>query len=327
MNVKKDRPRPTPRILTEFLAYMSTIKGASKLTIKEYSYDLNIYLKYIKLLLDTDLAINDENIAEMNFKAQDRELLERVSLEDLYSYLAYLDEDRNNAPRTRGRKISSLRTFYDYLHNKIKAVNTNPTEGLENPSISKQNPVYLTLDECHQLLNAILEGKNNVIRTRDYCMVVLFLNCGIRLAELVSIDLDSIKDDMITIIGKGNKERVIYLNNACLAAIDGYLKFRPHPKEKDEKALFLSERRKRISVRAVQYRVEKYIEAIGLDTSIYSVHKLRHTAATLLYRYGNVDIRTLQDILGHESVGTTQIYTHLDDESLRTAVGKNPLNN
>lgn len=313
-----------PLILEDFLNYLETIKGVSSLTAKEYYYDINLFLKFIKYRLKNDSIDENKNIDEFEFLSSDESLLNEVSITDLYSYLSYLDKGKENSATTRARKISSLRTFYDYLYNKVSKVKQNPTEKLESPKQSKKNPVYLTLEESQNLLHAINLEENEFIRKRDYAIVVAFLNTGMRLSELVSINTDTIKEKTLTVVGKGDKERTIYLNDMTTNSIKDYLSVRPEVK--GEKALFLSNRKKRISVRSVQSRIEKYIIGIGLDPRVYSVHKLRHTAATLLYKYGNVDIRTLQEILGHESVATTQIYTHLDEESLQKAIDDNPLN-
>ncbi|MDO5717552.1 MAG: tyrosine recombinase XerC [Tissierellia bacterium] len=314
----------SPIILEDYLNYMRTIKGSSTSTIKEYRYDLTIFLKYIKARLSGANTEDIKILDETEINSVDSKLIESISINDLYSYLSYLDKCRENSPRTRARKVSAIKSFYDYLYVKSDQISVNPTEKLESPKQFTRNPVYLTLGETQKLLAKVHEMENPFIRNRDYCIIFIFLNCGIRLSELISIDLDDIKDDILTVIGKGNKERTVYLNNSCIIAINQYLAVRP--KVENEKALFLSERNKRISKRAVQYRIEKYIKEINLDPRLYSVHKLRHTAATLLYKYGDVDIRALQDILGHESVATTQIYTHLDDEDLKKAVDKNPLN-
>lgn len=309
--------------LTEFLNYMSTIKGSSPLTVKEYKYDLNIFLRFIKLHKHGEL-INDENLSKINFESSDISLLETLSLQDLYSYLSFLDKVKDNSSRTRARKISSLKTFFDYLVNKTGQIESDPTAKLDTPKSPKSQPVYLTLSESVDLLSAIALEKNDFIRTRDYAIVSLFLNLGLRLSELQGININDIKDENLKVTGKGNKERTVHLNNSCIHALNAYMVHKP--KLKDEKALFLSTRNKRISIRAIQARIEKYIENIGLDSSIYSVHKLRHTAATLMHKYGGTDIRTLQSILGHESVATTQIYTHVDDQTMETALDNNPLN-
>ena len=164
---------------------------------------------------------------------------------------------------------------------------------------------------------------------RDYCMLTLFLNCGMRLSELRGIDIDDIHDSVLTVIGKGNKERTIYLNKACLDAIEDWMRVRSNIKIKPshDKALFVSKRGTRISDDMIQISIKRLMAQAGIDTKVYSVHKLRHTAATLMYKYGHVDIRNLQQILGHQSVSTTQIYTHVDDEALHRAIESNPLAN
>ncbi|MFQ9979876.1 MAG: tyrosine recombinase XerC [Finegoldia magna] len=312
-----------PMILMDFLDYLETIKGRSSNTVKEYAYDINLMIKYIiarkqniKLKSFDDIINIDSSDVDLNF-------FKNIDVIDLHSFMGFLDHNRSNGSSTRSRKTSSIRTFYKYLINIRKLDIINPAELLDSPKKNISQPVYLTLDESLDLLKVILREKNEEIKARDYCITVLFLNCGMRLSELSSINIDHIKTNTLRVIGKGNKERTVYLNDMCLDAIDNYLKIRP---EIDNDALFISKKRNRMSNRAIQYRIEHYFEIGGFDTSIYSAHKLRHTAATLMYQYGNVDIKVLQEILGHESVSTTQIYTHVDNNSLRNAVNKNPLN-
>lgn len=309
--------------LNEYLNYMGTIKGSSSLTIKEYKYDLSIFLSYIKLY-KTGETVNNKNLSKVEFESGDISLLETLSLQDLYSYLSFLDNVKDNSSRTRARKISSLKSFFNYLVNKTGQINSDPTTKLDTPKSPKSQPVYLTLSESVDLLNTIALEKNDFIRTRDYAIVTLFLNLGLRLSELQGININDIKDENLKVTGKGNKERTVHLNSSCIHSLNSYIVHKP--KLKDETALFLSTRNRRISVRSIQSRIEKYIEKIGLDSSIYSVHKLRHTAATLMHKYGGTDIRTLQSILGHESVATTQIYTHVDDQTMEKALDNNPLN-
>ncbi|EFH92519.1 tyrosine recombinase XerC [Finegoldia magna] len=312
-----------PMILMDFLDYLETIKGRSSNTVKEYAYDINLMIKYIiarkqniKLKSFDDIVKIDSSDVDLNF-------FKNIDVIDLHSFMGFLDHNRSNGSSTRSRKTSSIRTFYKYLINIRKLDIINPAELLDSPKKNIRQPVYLTLDESLNLLKVILREKDEEIKARDYCITVLFLNCGMRLSELSSINIDHIKTNTLRVIGKGNKERTVYLNDMCLDALDNYLKIRP---EIDNDALFISKKRNRMSNRAIQYRIEHYLKAGGFDTSIYSVHKLRHTAATLMYQYGNVDIKVLQEILGHESVSTTQIYTHVDNNSLRSAVNKNPLN-
>jgi len=247
--------------------------------------------------------------------------IENVTMSDIYSYLNYVARNRNNSTTTRARKISSLRSFYKYC-NKVGVIKSNPTKDLDSPKIKKSLPRYLNLEESISLLKAI-DGKN---KERDFAIVLMFLNCGMRLSELVNLDVSDIKHNYVNITGKGNKERQIYLSESCKIAIDNYV---DNVRNKidgviDKNALFLSAQRKRIDEKTVQAFIKKYIKKAGLDETKYSVHKLRHTAATMMYRNG-VDLRVLQEILGHTNLGTTQIYTHVDNESLKDASDKNPL--
>lgn len=314
-----------PIVLEDYLNYMETIKGASPNTVKEYFYDLRTFFRFIKIrykLVDSTVEFDDIDISDL-----DLDLIKKITIQDLHSYISYADKKRDNGNYSRSRKVASLRSFFNYLYSKVNLIDKNPAESLEFPKRENRHPVYLSLEQAEQLLNAVMENQNELYRKRDYAIIMLFLNCGLRLSELASIDIDKIKnDDTISIIGKGNKERTIYLNDACISAIKDYLAVRPKD-TLDEKALFLSKRRKRMSNRAIQHMIDRYLEKAGLDPTVYSTHKLRHTAATLMYKYGNVDIRALQAILGHESVSTTQIYTHIDNERLRNAVKSNPLAN
>ncbi len=311
----------TPIIIRDFLNYMETIKGKSKNTVKEYFYDLRLFLRFIKKyknLVPGDIEFDNIDIYDVNI-----ELIKTVTLSDLYEFISFLSRERDNNPTTRARKVASLKSFFNYLTNKAKLLNYNPASELESPKVFKRLPKYLNIDESKQLLN-VIEGKH---QERDYAIITLFLNCGLRLSELVNININNIKNDTLRVTGKGNKERTIYLNEACINAINDYLKVRPVDGVKDKNALFLSERKQRISNKTVQHIVKKYIALSGLDPERYSTHKLRHTAATLMYKYGKVDIRALQQILGHESISTTEIYTHVDNSQLRNAIDSNPLAN
>lgn len=309
-----------PPIAKNFLSYMETIRGKSKNTITAYGYDLALFFKYLKI--KRNIVEPDTELESIAIDDIDEYFVRNISLADFYSFLSFAANERDNKNYARARKVACLRSFFKYMQ-KIKIIDENPTAELESPKINSRHPIYLTLDESRQLLSSI-DGEN---RERDYAIITLFLNCGLRLSELVGIDISRISGDILTVIGKGNKERTVYLNNACIEAINNYLKVRPADGAKDKDALFLSERKRRISKRTVQYLVKKYIGLSDLDTGKYSTHKLRHTAATLMYKYGKVDIRSLQQILGHENIATTQIYTHLDDEILRNAVKSNPLSN
>lgn len=311
-----------PIILRDFLNYLQTIKGKSINTVQVYFFDLRIFFRFLKIhtkLVDSKLEFDEIPISDVGI-----ELLKTVTLSDLYSYMSFVSNNRDNTSHARARKVASLKTFYNYLTTKAKLLDVNPTNELESPKILKRLPRYLNVEESKNLLSSVYEV-NSEYSVRDYAIITLFLNCGIRLSELVGINLSNIKNQSLTVIGKGDKERGIPLNNACLQAIDSYMKVRPVNGIKDKNALFISERKQRISKESVQKIVKKYIKESGLDPQRYSTHKLRHTAATLMYKYGNVDIRALQELLGHQSIATTEIYTHLDQQQLREAVSKNPL--
>lgn len=308
-----------PIVLEDFLNYLETIKGKSENTVKEYYYDLRTLLRFLKIR--HRLVPKDINFDEINIEDIEISFISKITLQDLFAFISYVDKNRNNKNFTKARKVASIKSFFKYLHGIVKLIDENPAVNLETPKTDSRHPVYLSLNESIKLLDAI-NGNN---KERDYAIITLFLNCGLRLSELVNIDMDKIKDDTLTVIGKGNKERTVYLNDACLYAINNYLVVRPKDNVKDNKALFLSARKNRICVRTVQLLVKKYINEAGFDSQKYSPHKLRHTAATLMYKHGNVDIRALQQILGHSSVSTTQIYTHIDDDRLREAVKNNPL--
>ncbi|WP_035165597.1 tyrosine recombinase XerC [Caloramator sp. ALD01] len=321
MNIWSIYDKECPIILNDFLAYLINVKAKSYNTVLGYKVDLKLFLKYIKYIKNipnnTEITVDEVNINDI-----DVEFIKSITLYDIYSFINYITLERQNSSYARARKTAAIRAFFNYLETKVKLISENPAKELESPKISKRHPVYLTLEQSKKLIN-VIDGKH---KERDYAMIMLFLNCGLRLSELVGIDIDKIKGDILTVIGKGNKERTVYLNQACIEAINRYLAVRPVD-AKDEKALFLSERKTRINKRTVEIIVKKYIEKAGLGNEKYTPHKLRHTAATLMYKYGNVDIRALQQILGHESVSTTQIYTHIDDEKLRMAVNANPLSN
>ncbi len=313
-----------PNILEDYLNYMETIKGLSPNTVKEYFFDLRTFFRFIKVrykLVSADTAFDEIEIRDVNI-----DIIRKINIQDFHAFISYLDKAKNNGNYSKSRKIASLKSFFKYLYSIVNLIDKNPADKLEFPKTNKRHPTYLTLEECERLLKTILENKNELYRRRDFAIVILFLNCGLRLSELASINISKIKEDTLTVIGKGNKERTIYLNKSCIDAINDYLKVRPKDAI-DKDALFLSKRKSRMSNRAIQHMIDKYLEKAGFDTSIYSTHKLRHTAATLMYKHGQVDIRALQEILGHKNVSTTQIYTHIDNERLRTAVKSNPLAN
>ncbi len=315
-----------PNFIKEFLTYMQNIKNRSKSTIREYHYDLRDAFRFLKLYKIDKVKfsnITDELIENTDITDLDINFLKKLELADLYEYLNYLSNIRSDKPETRSRKISAIKSFFNYVTVKQKILEKNPAVELETPKLSKRLPKYLSLDESLALLHSI-EGKNE---KRDMCIITLFLNCGLRLSELVSINFKDIRDDnTLKVVGKGDKERSVYLNDACQKALKEHIACRPK-NVKDHEALFVSERGTRIGRRTVEMMVKKYITVAGLDPKKYSPHKLRHTAATLMHKYGGVDIRSLQQILGHESISTTEIYTHVDSEQVKEALEKNPLNN
>ena len=314
-----------PAFLNSFLDYTATILNKSPNTIKEYNYDLNNFLKFI---LKRFKMTSEEDNNKIDIHNISIDTISRISLDDIHSYLFYLKNNFQSKASTRARKASSIRVFFNYLSSKAGLIEKNPAQNLETPKLDKRVPKYLSLDDSKKLLEAAtdIDDRN---KERDFAIITLFLNCGMRLSELVGINLKDIsfEDCKMTVIGKGNKERTIYLNKACMNAINSYLAVRPRDGVKSDSrdALFLSERKERISNRTVQYIVKQELRKAGLDSNKYSVHKLRHTAATLMYQYGNVDIRALQELLGHESISTTEIYTHVANEQVRNAVESNPL--
>jgi site-specific recombinase XerD len=307
-----------PSFLQDFLSYMLTIRGKSRNTVQEYFYDLRLLLRFLK---SRDLSETGKDLEAISISGLSVDFIRSIALSDLYAFMTYLSASRFNSPHARARRVASIKSFFRYLHKKARLIETNPADELETPKIPKTLPRHLTLDESKDLLGSV-DGE---FLHRDYAILVLFLNCGLRLTELAGINLQSIKGDTLVIIGKGNKERSIYLNSASLEAIDAYLKERPTEGVKDRNALFLSKQKRRLSNNMIYRIVRRAIVSAGLDPEKYSVHKLRHTAATLMYKYGKVEIRTLQEILGHESIATTEIYTHLDKDQLRDAVRTNPL--
>lgn len=316
-----------PKRVIEFLNYLENVKGKSINTIKGYSVDLGLFFKFLKVYKGLENNIELEKIEEVEISDLSDNFIKDITLSDIYAFLSFLEKVRNNSAYARARKVATLKSFFKFLNSKIKLIDENPTVELESPKINKRHPVYLTLDQSITVLNSMDKGNKNYYR--DYCILTLFLNCGMRLSELCNIEIEKIKGDTLTIIGKGNKERTVYLNEASIAAIENYLKNRNDLKATEEakKYLFLSSKYRPINKRSVEILVKKHIENAGFKDQKYTPHKLRHTAATLMYKYGNVDIRSLQNILGHENISTTQIYTHVDDETLREAVKTNPLAN
>ncbi len=311
-------------ILDGFLGYLQAIRGRSALTVREYRYDLQMFFRFHKRLLDPSLAAAP--FAETPIDDVDEAYLRTISLNDLYAFVTWLSRDRKAAAATRARKVASLRVFFKYLKTKARLIADDPASELDTPKLIRRLPRHLSLDESKRLLDSV-STVEPPFPERDYCILTFFLNCGLRLSELTGIDMSRIRDDTLTVVGKGAKERTVYLNGSCLEALDQWLAVRKNlnPKGGGRDALFVSRRGNRISTKMVQVIVKRTIRSAGLDPSRYSTHKLRHTAATLMYKYGHVDIRTLQKILGHESIVTTEIYTHVDEDQLHQAVESNPL--
>jgi site-specific recombinase XerD len=313
-----------PEGLVDFLNYLETIRSTSINTIDGYRIDLTIFFRFMMIYKG---KVNSDSVEfeDIDISVIDNEFLRSIKLRDLYAFLSFTEKYRDNSSYARARKVATLKSFFKFLYGKARIITENPALELESPKINKRHPVYLTLNQSIHLLQSLDKGDKNY--ARDYCILTFFLNCGMRLSELCSIQIDKIREDTLTIIGKGNKERTVYLNDACLKALANYLNARDDSKAllENKKFLFLSSRNVPINKRTVEIMIKKHITNAGLTDDKYTPHKLRHTAATLMYKYGNVDIRSLQSILGHTNISTTQIYTHVDDDSLRDAVKSNPL--
>jgi len=307
-----------PSLVREFLIYHETIQGHSRKTVDEYFLDLRSFFRFMKL--EKGKVPRTAGLDEIDIGDVDLELARSVTLTDVYSYMSYLTRDRALGPAARARKIAAIRSFYKYLPNKAKLLTENPMQDLDSPRLRKSLPKYLNLDESFQLL----DGVNGPNKERDYCILMLFLNCGLRISELVNLNVTDIRQDQLRVLGKGNKERILYLNSACQQALSDWLDERGIQAIIDKNALFITRKHTRITRAAVHKLVKKHLLEAGLDPGQYSSHKLRHTAATLMLQNG-VDVRTLQEVLGHEHLNTTQIYTHVDNENLRIAAKANPL--
>ena len=317
----KEEFHTLPQSVIEFLNYLSVVRSKSELTVLEYASDLRLFFRF--MLIYRGIVPNDTEFDKIEIGFIDLDFIKTVKISDAYAFLSYCRSERKNDSASIARKVSSLRAFFKYLCVKMKQIPENPMEELESPRLKKSLPKYLSLDESIQLLESI-DGRD---KERDYAIITLFLNCGLRLSELCSLNYTDIKSDgTMTVTGKGNKERTIYLNDMCVNAVKEYMKVRPVDGVKDKHALFLSNRKSRISPKTVQHIVEKFIEKSGLGDRGFSTHKLRHTAATLMYQKGGVDVLLIKDILGHENLATTEIYTHIVDEQLKDAVSSNPLN-
>lgn len=309
-----------PVDVRDYLQYLSTVINRSPRTIDGYYIDLRTFFRYLHCVR---FPQDTSDFEERDLSCFDRQAIAAVSKEEIYNYLYYLKEDRGNAPAARSRKLSSIKGFFHYMTAKTERIPEDPSRDISVPALRKTMPKYLSLEESIELLKNI----QSEFYTRDYCILTLFLSCGMRLSELVGINLGDFKENTVRIIGKGNKERLVYLNAACIQALDAYIAERSSlPRIVDKNALFISKRTgKRMSNRRVQQVVEACLKSAGLEGRGYSTHKLRHTAATLMYRYGDADMLTLKEILGHAHVTTTEIYTHINTEKLQSAVDSSPL--
>lgn len=311
--------KEAPTIIKEFLGYMGNIKGRSGLSVDEYYRDLRTFFRF--MLKEKNESYNDTDINDIDISDVDISFIQSITFADILLFLNYCQNERKNSAVTRSRKTSTIKTFFYYLTIKTHQLSYNPAEGLDAPKKPQKVPKYLTLEEGLRLLQAV-DGE---YKERDYCILVFFLNCGMRISELCGINISDINsDNMLKIRGKGNKERMLYLNNSCLEALEKYMKVRPADGIKDKNALFISRKNCRITPRGIQHMLDGYLEKIGLSGQGVSPHKLRHTAATMMYQKGGVDVRTLQAILGHSNLGTTQIYTHVANEQMIEGLKANP---
>lgn len=320
--MKQETLLSSPPIIRDFLAYNETIKGKSSLTVEEYYRDLKTFFRY--LLSVRGIADKETPFNKIKIDCVDASLIKSVTISDLYAFMVFCKNERGNNAAARARKTSTLRIFFKYLTNQTHLLDVNPAEMLDSPKVKTALPKHLTLENSLELLNSV----DGPYKERDYCILTLFLNCGMRLSELCGINISDIRsDNTLRLLGKGNKERIVYLNDACIDAIKKYMAVRPNDSivYEDRNALFISRFNKRISNKTVQHIVKSYLDKAGLGGMGFSTHKLRHTAATLMYQHGHVDIRVLKDILGHANLGTTQIYTHISDDQVKNAIESNPL--
>ena len=318
-----------PDCMREFANYKRAIQGCSAKTVEEYMTDLRTFSKYL-VITDRGGELTDEALSLTTITDLPLEFYAKVKPSTITEYRSWTMDARENNEATRSRKLSSIKAFYKYYCNKMHRLEKNPAADIEAPKKKKALPKHLSVDESVSLLEAVASDTSSANRKRDFCIITLFLNCGMRLSELCGINITDIDREFrsMRVTGKGNKERIIYLNDACRDAIHDYLPVRLALIERgsaEQRALFISKQGKRISNKTVQWIVKKYLTAAGLDYKGYSTHKLRHTAATLMYQSGDVDIRVLKDILGHEQLTTTQIYTHVSDKGMEAAMNKNPL--
>ena len=317
-----------PPILREFASYKLNIQGCSVKTVDEYLIDLRTFFRYL-ILIRQGKKPTAENMLEADIRVIDLAFIKRIVTTDIYDFFFFFGSQRGNGKRTSARKLSAIKALFKYLTVKRSLLEVNPAANIESPKQKKQLPKHLSVEESIDLLTAVQQDTDSDNRARNYAILTLFLNCGMRLSELAGISFGDLDTELrsLRVLGKGAKERVVYLNDACREALNAYLPVRQTltPKSGDENALFISRNGNRLSIKTIQWMVKKYLGAAGLEYKHYSTHKLRHTAATLMYQTGQVDIRVLKDILGHEQLTTTQIYTHVSDRGMEEAVAKNPL--
>ncbi len=317
-----------PSLVREYANYKSVIQNASEKTVSEYMLDLRTFFRWLRAR-DLKISPDSDTFEMIDISMVDLDYIKNITTEDIYEFLMYTDRTRGNMAAAKSRKLSAIKGLFKYLTIKRNMLEENPAANIESPKRQQALPKYLSLEESLLLLNAVKNDKDSPSRVRDYAIITLFLNCGMRVSELVNVNLNDVDRQLrsMNVTGKGNKERIIYLNEACKEALGDYLDERLSEKhiKADTPALFLSKREQRISVKTVQWLVYKYLDLAGLESKHYSVHKLRHTAATLMYQSGQVDVRVLKDILGHEQLNTTQIYTHVSNRSMEEAMAHNPL--
>jgi site-specific recombinase XerD len=316
-------------LVREFAGYKTVIQGCSQRTVEQYLIDLRTFFRYLIAEGDASLLYDNEKFREITVESIGLDELRNVTTEQIYDFLLYTDSQRDNQSAAKARKLSAIKALYKFLVNKRGMLKDNPAANIDTPKRRKALPKFLTLEEAIQLLGVIDSDTESPNRARDYAIVTLFLNCGMRVGELVGINLQDIDPELrsLRVLGKGNKERMVYLNEACQSALSAYLAIRTDEQYRkvSDRSLFVTNRMHRMSIQAVQAMVQKYLTRAGLEAKHFSVHKLRHTAATLMYQSGQVDIRVLKDILGHEQLNTTQIYTHVSNRNMEEAMHHNPL--
>ena len=319
-------------VVERFLRYKLIIQGRSEKTVEEYGLDLRTFFRFL-IAMREGIPTGSAEFEEISIAKVDEDFVKTIKTIDIREFMAYTANSRGNSAAARSRKLSAIRMFFKYMTVSEKVISVNPAADIESPKKKKSLPKHLSVDESKDLLHSVVADEESKNRDRDYCIITLFLNCGLRLSELVGINLSDIDREMrsLRVVGKGNKERIVYLNDACKGALSAYILTRSRDitniKDKDKNALFISRLGKRISIKTVQWLVYKYLDQAGLSYKHFSTHKLRHTAATLMYQEGGVDVLSLKEILGHSELNTTQIYTHVSDRKLEEAVESHPLAN